>query len=746
MYSPTTSLYSSWSQSRPDRPSSSPISTDRLLDPEVAEDYTMNTRSTSSDSSTALPSMWNEPSPLTDPSPSPTIPIEPVKLEPYSRPTSPHFIIEPLLSSLTVHKSISLHAIPHRRSQSPVTQSELAEQLLISQSLAPPTQVPLRATHASSEMLEMMSSFRLNPFAFHTKHKGVQREDLYLTWCGEEPKPLEEEPCMFEWQLEGYCGGILEDLNLIVMDDASSVTSDNDSPSFHNSSVQLPFPSTTSARTSLISSPDPCHSTSFTTSTFSPGRQGQGTPELLAEQPESAHKVNDPDIEIPDGDSGGARFRLHAASFPSFPGVSWNQSQSDSFYSSSISPSTSSPQSFCNRRSSPADWQTKPHNCTRLTDIRPYPDATERGRSLSYPRSRDLGQQSEALRHREPIEYMLNKPGCGVNASRSVTTPSSWPLARSNKMESRNEAPSQQAHHPMFSLSKVTSAYHDQYQVPGALDYRPSTSAANGTAAIDLPSLPAYLADGNPPKRPSSSPLASWQLPSSELVGDPARAHWTGRQMTSQQQSILCKEYTDGPVHYSTLPLYAQLSSCSPGYGDTDTSVPRGLVFPKAIQPRQSSSSITTIPTAAELYASKQSFDAPLPLHSDSLSREQLDHPVLAAQTSVRAPISKVVTFQRINAPTTTTGATMVWRLDVFRQWPSRIIMEPDSVFDPLKKQLAACRHVSCIQSRLQSTQPLTLHALFKIQDFKPSAFDSGPHPGLGCFFFLDVTIAVSPG
>ncbi|KAG7095358.1 hypothetical protein E1B28_006117 [Marasmius oreades] len=610
MYSPTSA------KNPPDDPTSPPFLTDQLLYPDFAEDHRMIQRSRSS-TSTSPTELWNEPSPLTDLSLSPSISLDPVKLEPCSRPTSPHFIIEPFLSSLVVHKSTSVRVFPHRRSHSPVTQSELAEQLLISQSLAPPTQVPLRATHASTEMLEMMGSFRLNPFAFHTKHKGPQREDLYLTWCGEEPKPLEEEPCMFEWQLEGYCGGILEDLNLIVMDDASSTASDSDSYSFHDSSQQLPFPSAMSNTSTSISSPSAYHGALFTPPTFSPGRQhNQGTPELPVELSEAQCNPNDFANEISAHDSARPRFRLPPTSFPGFPSVSWNQSQSDSFYSPSTSSSNSSSQGFYYLRSGPSECQARPHNYIS----RPYPGATERGRSRSYPGIDDSAQQPEIARHRGPIQYMLNRPGCGVNTSRSVMASSLLPPACSDKMESRNGAASQKAHFPMFSLSKVPASYHHRYHNrPGVLDNHSPSSVAIGAGTIGLPSLPACLSNGSPPKCPSpSSPLTSWKITSPEsndvLNGPP----------TLQHRSVV---FSDGPIQcsqYSTAFSYGQSNSYPAHFGNMDPSVRRGQVLPRAMLSRQSSSPITTIPTAVELYASRQSFDALSSSRSDlEISGEQ---------------------------------------------------------------------------------------------------------------------------
>ncbi|KAF9225716.1 hypothetical protein BS17DRAFT_815434 [Gyrodon lividus] len=70
-----------------------------------------------------------------------------------------------------------------------------------SSSLAPPTEVPLRATQASKTMRKMMGVFRLNPFSMHESSGQAMS-----TWTGEDAGPLEEEPQMFEFQLDipGY--------------------------------------------------------------------------------------------------------------------------------------------------------------------------------------------------------------------------------------------------------------------------------------------------------------------------------------------------------------------------------------------------------------------------------------------------------------------------------------------------------------------------------------------------------------
>ncbi|KAF7351370.1 hypothetical protein MSAN_01568500 [Mycena sanguinolenta] len=66
------------------------------------------------------------------------------------------------------------------------------------QVLAPPTEVPLRATQASADMRRMMGVFRLNPFAIHARGgRGV-----LAPWAGGEARPLDEEPRIFEFQLD----------------------------------------------------------------------------------------------------------------------------------------------------------------------------------------------------------------------------------------------------------------------------------------------------------------------------------------------------------------------------------------------------------------------------------------------------------------------------------------------------------------------------------------------------------------
>ncbi|KAF8068939.1 hypothetical protein FPV67DRAFT_1097807 [Lyophyllum atratum] len=70
---------------------------------------------------------------------------------------------------------------------------------LLSQSLAPPTEVPLRATQASSEMRSMMTAFRINPF---TMHNGEGRGTVPVQH--EVAHALDAEPLIFEFQLDLY--------------------------------------------------------------------------------------------------------------------------------------------------------------------------------------------------------------------------------------------------------------------------------------------------------------------------------------------------------------------------------------------------------------------------------------------------------------------------------------------------------------------------------------------------------------
>jgi hypothetical protein len=69
---------------------------------------------------------------------------------------------------------------------------------VVENSLAPPTEVPLRATQASKEMRKMMGVFRLNPF---TMHNAGARGTHVPSWNGEDAGPLSEEPQLYEFQL-----------------------------------------------------------------------------------------------------------------------------------------------------------------------------------------------------------------------------------------------------------------------------------------------------------------------------------------------------------------------------------------------------------------------------------------------------------------------------------------------------------------------------------------------------------------
>ncbi|PPQ96120.1 hypothetical protein CVT26_004755 [Gymnopilus dilepis] len=101
----------------------------------------------------------------------------------------------PLLESLAIS-----------RQSTSTGRNQLSRRGQPSQSLAPHTEVPLRATGASEEMRGMMGVFRLNPFSMHSLSNlddklgdkdGLKELEAY---CGE-GQPLEEEPLVFEFQL-----------------------------------------------------------------------------------------------------------------------------------------------------------------------------------------------------------------------------------------------------------------------------------------------------------------------------------------------------------------------------------------------------------------------------------------------------------------------------------------------------------------------------------------------------------------
>lgn len=63
------------------------------------------------------------------------------------------------------------------------------------------TEVPLRATQATTEMRRMMGVFRLDPF---TMHNAIRDSSANLNWNGEPIGPLREEPSHVEFQLDFY--------------------------------------------------------------------------------------------------------------------------------------------------------------------------------------------------------------------------------------------------------------------------------------------------------------------------------------------------------------------------------------------------------------------------------------------------------------------------------------------------------------------------------------------------------------
>ncbi|KAG6852692.1 hypothetical protein C0991_009859 [Blastosporella zonata] len=96
-----------------------------------------------------------------------------------------------------------------------------APQALISQSLAPPTEVPLRATQASTDMRRMMNVFRLNPF---TIHSGAGRGTVPVHY--ETAHPLDAEPLIFEFQLDLEPGTLDPDGTTEELDDLRSFSPD----------------------------------------------------------------------------------------------------------------------------------------------------------------------------------------------------------------------------------------------------------------------------------------------------------------------------------------------------------------------------------------------------------------------------------------------------------------------------------------------------------------------------------------
>ena len=85
--------------------------------------------------------------------------------------------------------------------------------------LAPPTEVPLRATQASKEMRKMMGVFRLNPFTIHNAGgRGVPMS----SWNGETAGPLQEEPKLYEFQL--VLQGVISDEELRCFSPESEIS------------------------------------------------------------------------------------------------------------------------------------------------------------------------------------------------------------------------------------------------------------------------------------------------------------------------------------------------------------------------------------------------------------------------------------------------------------------------------------------------------------------------------------------
>lgn len=134
-------------------------------------------------------------------SPSPFTSV--VKVEPTEDPSNACFIIEnPTTRSTYLNDKGQLD---------PSVVGTKVASFVSSQALAPPTEVPLRATQAPKKMKGMMGVFRINPFAMHN---GSDGKGSAPTVCWE-PGPLEEEPVMFEFQLDliGYGDDEEEEVN-----------------------------------------------------------------------------------------------------------------------------------------------------------------------------------------------------------------------------------------------------------------------------------------------------------------------------------------------------------------------------------------------------------------------------------------------------------------------------------------------------------------------------------------------------
>lgn len=99
---------------------------------------------------------------------------------------------------------------------------------LTTQHLAPPTEVPLRATQATGDMRKMMGVFRLNPFAMHSgSGRGLAASANYSG----EARPLDEEPTFIEFQVDLDGTGDIEpklDQELRAFSPSLSVEDDGD--------------------------------------------------------------------------------------------------------------------------------------------------------------------------------------------------------------------------------------------------------------------------------------------------------------------------------------------------------------------------------------------------------------------------------------------------------------------------------------------------------------------------------------
>ncbi|KAK2461204.1 hypothetical protein APHAL10511_006731 [Amanita phalloides] len=105
----------------------------------------------------------------------------------------------------------------------------------LSQSMAPPTEITPRAIHATEEMRKMMGRFRIDPFAIH----NGENRSVVASWCGE-ACPLEEEPLIFEFQLDLNSSASREsskDIHLEVQTGDSDVTTSHCDEYCHNDSI-----------------------------------------------------------------------------------------------------------------------------------------------------------------------------------------------------------------------------------------------------------------------------------------------------------------------------------------------------------------------------------------------------------------------------------------------------------------------------------------------------------------------------